>query len=266
MTGLPADYYIKQMNERLSLIKEPKVLLQACCAPCSSYCLLALRDVASLGVYYYNPNITLADEYEYRLSEIKRLIGIYNDNPDRALTEECRQVDITKYLIKDKNTENTNDNDILVDINTDIIINNYQTKESLNDKLVNINNSYVNKNYIDIIDAPYEPELFLERTKGFESCPERGERCSICFDLRLRKTAEEAKKLGYDFFATTLTLSPLKNADVINAIGEKISKDVGINYLPTDFKKKNGYKMSIELSKEFNLYRQNYCGCIFSKN
>ena len=222
MTGLPADYYIKQMNERLSLIKEPRVLLQACCAPCSSYCLLALRDIASLGVYYYNPNITLTDEYEYRLSEIKRLIGIYNDNPDRVLPEDCRQVDIK--------------------------------------------NSYVNNNYINIIDAPYEPELFLERTKGYESCPERGERCSICFDLRLRKTAEEAKKLGYDFFATTLTLSPLKNADVINAIGEKIAEDVGINYLPTDFKKKNGYKMSIELSKEFNLYRQNYCGCIYSKN
>ena len=243
MTGLPADYFIKQMNERLSLIKEPRVLLQACCAPCSSYCLLALRDIASLGVYYYNPNITLADEYEYRLSEIKRLIGIYNDNPDRVLPEDCRQVDITNYLIKDRNVEDIKDSNDLVDIK----------------------NSYVNNNHIDIIDAPYEPELFLERTKGYESCPERGERCSICFDLRLRKTAEEAKKLGYDFFATTLTLSPLKNADVINAIGEKIAEDVGIKYLPTDFKKKNGYKMSIELSKEFELYRQNYCGCVFSK-
>ena len=209
------------MNECLSAVDNPKVLIQACCAPCSSYCLLALRDVASLGVYYYNPNITLADEYEYRFAEIKRLIGIYNENPDRVLPEDCRQVNITK--------------------------------------------SYVN-NHIDIIDSPYEPELFLEKTKGFESCPERGERCSICFDIRLRKTAEEALALGYDFFATTLTLSPLKNADVINAIGEKISKEVGIKYLPTDFKKKNGYKTSIELSKEFNLYRQNYCGCIFSKN
>ena len=221
MNGLPADFYIKQMNECLSAVDNPKVLIQACCAPCSSYCLLALRDVASLGVYYYNPNITLADEYEYRFAEIKRLIGIYNENPDRVLPEDCRQVNITK--------------------------------------------SYVN-NHIDIIDSPYEPELFLEKTKGFESCPERGERCSICFDIRLRKTAEEALALGYDFFATTLTLSPLKNADVINAIGEKISKEVGIKYLPTDFKKKNGYKASIELSKEFNLYRQNYCGCIFSKN
>ena len=222
MNGLPADFYIKQMNDRLLAVDNPKVLLQACCAPCSSYCLLALRDVASLGVYYYNPNITLADEYEYRFSEIKRLIGIYNENPDLKLAEENRQV--------------------------------------------NIINNYVNRNYITIVDAPYEPELFLEKTKGYENCPERGERCSICFDLRLRKTAEEAKKLGYDFFATTLTLSPLKNADVINAIGEKISEEIGIKYLPTDFKKKGGYKVSIELSKEYNLYRQNYCGCVFSKN
>ena len=222
MNGLPADYYLRQMNERLAAFDNPKVFMHACCAPCSSYCLLALRDVASLGVYYYNPNITLSEEYDYRYSEIKRLIGIYNDNPDRVLSEDCRQVDI--------------------------------------------NNCYVNRNYIKIIDVPYEPQLFMEKTKGFETCPERGERCSICFDLRLRKTAEEAKKLGYDFFATTLTLSPLKNADVINAIGERISSEVGIAYLPTDFKKKNGYKMSIELSKEFNLYRQNYCGCIFSKN
>ena len=221
MNGLPADFFIKQMNERLSAVENPKVLIQACCAPCSSYCLLALRDVASLGVYYYNPNITLADEYEYRFAEIKRLVGIYNDNPDRVLPEDCRQVNIIK--------------------------------------------SYVSNN-IDLIDAPYEPELFLEKTKGYESCPERGERCSICFDLRLRKTAEEALALGYDFFATTLTLSPLKNADLINAIGEKISEEVGIKYLPTDFKKKNGYKTSIELSKEFDLYRQNYCGCIYSKN
>lgn len=222
MNGLPADYYLRQMNERLAAFDNPKVFMHACCAPCSSYCLLALRDVASLGVYYYNPNITLSEEYEYRYSEIKRLIGIYNDNPDRVLSEDCRQIDI--------------------------------------------NNSYVNRNYIKMIDVPYEPQLFMEKTKGFETCPERGERCSICFDLRLRKTAEEAKKHGYDFFATTLTLSPLKNADVINAIGERISSEVGIAYLPTDFKKKNGYKMSIELSKEFNLYRQNYCGCIFSKN
>ncbi len=265
MNGLPADYYLRQMNERLAAFDNPKVFMHACCAPCSSYCLLALRDVASLGVYYYNPNITLSEEYEYRYSEIKRLIGIYNDNPDRVLSEDCRQVDIRLYNKYDKLSEKSVPGDCIVDINRKHISDKLLDNRGTADDKGYINKSYVNRNYINIIDVPYEPQLFMEKTKGYESCPERGERCSVCFDLRLRKTAEEAKKLGYDFFATTLTLSPLKNADVINAIGERISSEVGIAYLPTDFKKKNGYKMSIELSKEFNLYRQNYCGCIFSK-
>lgn len=218
--GLPSDYYIKQMNEAISGFDNPKILLHSCCAPCSSFCLLTLKEVASLGVYYYNPNISLKDEWEFRFSELKRLVDIYNSNPDIKLEKENQHVNITK--------------------------------------------NYVNRN-IEILDAPYESELFFEKTKGYEECPERGERCAICFDLRLRKTAIKAKELGYDFFATTLTLSPLKDANLINQTGERIAKEVGISYLPSDFKKKNGYKMSIELSKEFNLYRQNYCGCIFSK-
>ena len=218
--GLPSDYYIKQMNEAISGFDNPKILIHSCCAPCSSFCLLALKEVASLGVYYYNPNISLKDEWEFRYSELKRLVDIYNSNPDIKLEKENQHVYIT--------------------------------------------NNYVNHN-IEILDAPYESELFFEKTKGYEECPERGERCAICFDLRLRKTALKAKELGYDFFATTLSLSPLKDANLINQTGERIAKEVGISYLPSDFKKKNGYKMSIELSKEFNLYRQNYCGCIFSK-
>ena len=218
--GLPSDYYIKQMNEAISGFDNPKILLHSCCAPCSSFCLLTLKEVASLGVYYYNPNISLKDEWGFRFSELKRLVDIYNSDPDIKLEKENQHVYIT--------------------------------------------NNYVNYN-IEILDAPYESELFFEKTKGYEECPERGERCAICFDLRLRKTALKAKELGYDFFATTLTLSPLKDANLINQTGERIAKEVGISYLPSDFKKKNGYKMSIELSKEFNLYRQNYCGCIFSK-
>ena len=221
-SGLPSDYYIKQMNEALSAFDNPKILIHSCCAPCSSFCLLALKEVASLGVYYYNPNISLKDEWDFRFSELKRLVDIYNSDPEIRLKPENRHVYIT-------------------------------------------NNNYVNHNKISVLDVPYESELFFEKTKGYEECPERGERCAICFDLRLRKTAIEAKEKGYDLFATTLTLSPLKDANLINSIGERISKEIGITYLPTDFKKKNGYKLSIELSKEYNLYRQNYCGCIFSK-
>ena len=220
----PADIYLRQMNEVLSGFNEPKVLLHACCAPCSSFCLLSLRSVANIGVYFYNPNITVKDEYDLRLSELERLVGIYNDNLDTDFG--AWHPVIKKSAEIDKNRDKT----------------------------------------IEIVPSVFESDLFLSSVKGLEKCPERGERCSLCFDLRLRSTALKAKELGYDCFATTLTLSPLKNADVINAIGEKIAKEVDIKYLPTDFKKKNGYKMSIELSKEFKLYRQNYCGCVFSKN
>ena len=118
---------------------------------------------------------------------------------------------------------------------------------------------------VRFIEVDYDPAAFLDRTRGREEDPEGGARCSLCFSQRLRYTAEKAKAGGYDYFATTLTVSPLKNAAVINAIGERIGQELGVRYLPSDFKKKNGYLRSITLSKEYNLYRQNYCGCIFSQ-
>lgn len=118
---------------------------------------------------------------------------------------------------------------------------------------------------ISIIEGDYEPRLFFEMAKGLEDCPEGGERCFKCFDMRLRRTAEEALKGGFDYFATTLTISPLKNAAKINEIGQALSAEYGVKWLPSDFKKKNGYKRSIELSAEYELYRQDYCGCAFSK-
>ena len=121
------------------------------------------------------------------------------------------------------------------------------------------------KNKLDIIDCDYDNDLYEKSIKGLENEPERGNRCTVCFNLRLNKTAEIAKKFNYDYFGTTLTVSPYKNSNLINEIGLDISKKYDINYLVSDFKKKNGYKKSIELSKEFNLYRQNYCGCKYSK-
>lgn len=118
---------------------------------------------------------------------------------------------------------------------------------------------------IDVVSGDYEPEEYLRRVKGLEDCPERGARCSICFDMRLRKTAEYAKETGIGLFATTLTLSPLKNAGLINEIGLKIAEETGVEYLESDFKKKNGYLYSIRLSEQFGLYRQDFCGCDFSK-
>lgn len=121
------------------------------------------------------------------------------------------------------------------------------------------------KNPITLEKGEYHPDEFLSAVKGLEDEPEGGERCSVCFELRLREAAEYCKKLGADYFATTLTISPLKNAEKINSIGERIAEEYEVKYLPSDFKKKNGYKRSIELSREYDLYRQNYCGCPFSK-
>lgn len=118
---------------------------------------------------------------------------------------------------------------------------------------------------VTVIESDYNSKDFFDVCKGLENEKEGGKRCEKCFYLRLQNTAKLAKKENFDFFATTLTISPLKNAELINSIGEEIEKQYNVKYLCSDFKKKNGYKRSIELSKQYSLYRQNYCGCIFSK-
>ena len=180
----------------------PKLLLHACCAPCSSYCMEFLRNYFDVTVFFYNPNITEEAEYQKRVLEEKRLIGEYNKLEGRK---------------------------------------------------------------IEILEGEYKPSDFFDTVRGFEDCKEGGERCRKCFELRLSETARVARDKGFDFFTTTLTISPLKNADVLNEVGEAAGKAWGIAFLPSDFKKKEGYKRSIELSKEYGLYRQDYCGCSFSK-
>lgn len=120
-------------------------------------------------------------------------------------------------------------------------------------------------NKINILDADYKPEKFFEISKGLEDCREGGERCFKCYKLRLEATAKAAKENNFDYFCTTLIISPLKNAQKINEIGHMLGDEYQIPFLPSDFKKKEGFKKSIELSSQYNLYRQNYCGCIYSK-
>ena len=118
---------------------------------------------------------------------------------------------------------------------------------------------------VEVIASEHCKQDFINAVKGLEKEKEGGARCAVCFKFRLTKTAEVAKNNGFDYFATTLTVSPLKNATLINGIGEEIGRESGVKYLPSDFKKKGGYLRSIELSKQHYLYRQNYCGCEFSK-
>ncbi len=124
---------------------------------------------------------------------------------------------------------------------------------------------FKSKNKLDFIDVGYDYNDFLKISKGLEHIPEGGERCFKCYRMRLDKTAQVARDNNYDYFGTTLTVSPYKNSQVLNKIGEELSNQYNIKYLYSDFKKNNGYKRSIELSREYNLYRQDYCGCIYSK-
>ena len=114
-------------------------------------------------------------------------------------------------------------------------------------------------------EGPYEPERFYELVRGHEEDPEGGERCGICFEMRLRSTAEFARSIGADYFTTTLSISPLKDEQRLNAIGKALSEEFGVKYLYSDFKKRDGYRRSCALSEEYGLYRQDFCGCAFSR-
>lgn len=120
-------------------------------------------------------------------------------------------------------------------------------------------------NKVSFIDCDYNPEEFFEIARGYEDCREGGERCFRCYRLRLERAARVAVENGFDYFCTTLSISPLKNAQKINEIGYELEREAGVKWLPSDFKKREGYKRSIELSAIYNLYRQNYCGCCYSK-
>lgn len=124
---------------------------------------------------------------------------------------------------------------------------------------------YPTKYPVSYIEAPYESDRFYEMARGMEDIPEGGERCFACYEMRLKKSAEYASLHGFDFFTTTLSISPLKNAQKLNEIGAKLAEQFHVQYLYSDFKKKDGYKKSTEISKEYQMYRQYYCGCVFSK-
>ena len=120
-------------------------------------------------------------------------------------------------------------------------------------------------NPVSFVAGEYDPQTFYNAVRGLENEPEGGARCMVCYRMRLERAAQMAAELGLDYFTTTLTISPLKRADKINEIGEEIAAQTGVKFLPSDFKKRGGYLRSIELSREYGLYRQNYCGCVFSK-
>ncbi len=177
----------------------PRLLLHACCAPCSSYVIEYLEAHFDLTLFFYNPNISPEDEFRKRYSELIRFVD-----------------------------------------------------ERFEGKIA-------------IICPTWNPDEFLNAVRGLENLPEGGERCFCCYALRLEATAQAAADAGFPYFCTTLSLSPYKNAATLYEIGSRIGEKYGVKYLPSDFKKKNGYKRSVELSREYGLYRQDFCGCPFSE-
>lgn len=141
----------------------------------------------------------------------------------------------------------------------------YEEYKKRKDEQIRLLNEIKSKNKLNIIDCDYDNNIYEKTIKGLEQEKEGGNRCYKCFWLRLDKTAQIAKENNYDYFSTTLTISPYKNSAVINEIGKELETIYNITWLYSDYKKKDGYKKSIQLSKEYNLYRQNYCGCIYSK-
>ena len=195
--------YQKELEKLIESIPEgevPTLLLHACCAPCSSYCLEYLSNYFSITLYFYNPNIYPESEYALRAEEARRFIS-----------------------------------------------------------------EMTFKHPVTFLEGKFDPREFYDCVKGYEQEKEGGERCFRCYRLRLESTAKLAQEMGFDYFTTTLSISPLKRADKINEIGEELGEIYSVRHLPSDFKKKNGYKRSTELSKEHGLYRQDYCGCVFSQ-
>lgn len=196
--------YHKIMREHIEgLACRPSLLLHACCAPCASAVIPLLTPHFDVGVMFFNPNITDRGEYEHRLGELVKLIGIFNENR-------------------------------------------------------------ISPKPLKFVPSRYAPSEYYDSVMGLENEREGGSRCARCFYLRLQETRQAAAAKGYQYFCTTLTVSPHKNAALINRIGLELQEDCGVKYLPSDFKKENGYQKSIESSKKFGLYRQNYCGCEFS--
>lgn len=230
-------------------IQPPRLFLHSCCAPCSSYVLEYLRAYFRITVFYYNPNISMQEEYRKRAAEQKRLIMAYN-------AEAERQEQAGAYSAGTGRQEQTG-------------VYSAETKQREQTGVHNAEAGEMDAGHrvypIEIVEGDYEPERFLEMAKGQEQCPEGGARCFDCYEMRLRKTAELALSGGYDYFTTTLSISPLKNAAKLNEIGERLAEEYGVDWLPSDFKKRGGYQRSIVLSKEYDLYRQDYCGCIYSR-
>lgn len=204
-----------------------KILMHCCCGPCSSACIERLAPDYDMTLFFYNPCIDDEAEYEKRKATLIGLVEEINRNGCVGVVPEGPAGENAGAAL------------------TGVVPLAYGP--------------------VKVVEGKYDPDSYLEAVRGLEGEPEGGARCAVCFRMRLKEAARYAKEQGFDGFTTTLTVSPHKNFRVISDIGREVADEVGIEYYPFDFKKKDGFLHSIRLSKAYGLYRQDYCGCRFSK-
>ena len=194
--------YDREMQKTIEALQQrgerPRLLLHACCGPCSSATLERLAEHFALTILYYNPNIDPPAEYHRREEELER-------------------------FVRDAHYP------------------------------------------VEVVELPYDPQEFYSAVRGLEAEPEKGARCTVCYRLRLERTARYAAEHGYPWFCTTLSISPMKDPVRLNAIGCELAEQYGLHYLVSEFRKRDGYKRSLALSDAYGLYRQDYCGCVYSR-
>ena len=193
--------FSQQMDEVLKTLGDtrPRLLLHACCGPCSSAVLERLCRYFDITVLYYNPNTWPAEEYHRRGEELERFVAA------------AHPLGVT------------------------------------------------------VVEDRYDPQEFYSAVAGLENEPERGSRCTVCYRLRLEQAARYAADHSFDWYCTTLSISPMKDPVRLNELGTELGRQYGVPFLPSEFRKKDGYKRSLQLSAEYGLYRQDYCGCVFSR-
>lgn len=198
------NLYDNSMLSRNLELEKPRLLLHACCGPCSTSCVERLAHEYSVTLYYYNPNIMDREEYLLRREALIKFVDGFNRDNDGVCS-------------------------------------------------------------VSYFEGKYEPERFIALAEPMKDEPEGGARCDMCFALRLSDTAMMAKKLEFDYFTTTMSVSPHKDYKAIAELGYRLEENTGVKYLDIDFKKKNGFGRSVELSKQYGLYRQNFCGCEYAR-
>lgn len=245
--------YQKELEKLIEQLQKenivPTLLLHSCCAPCSSYCLMYLAKYFKITVFYYNPNISMEEEYRHRVKEQIRLINTLNEE------DVCHPINFIEGDYEPQLFYNVSKGLEHCEEGGERCFRCYELRLR--------RTAQVAAGIMDKVQEGYAATGIMNKVE--EECAAADIMTGVEEECMIADADKVCINKEYDYFTTTLTISPLKNAQKLNEIGEQLAAEYGVSFLNSDFKKKNGYKMSVELSKKYDLYRQNYCGCAFSK-